>query len=59
MYIDNVLREKIDETAQEIVIHCILDRKDNSPDYNYLQEQLQNLVDNSINEYLDSQMLRK
>jgi hypothetical protein len=55
MHIDNVLREKIDETAQEIVVHCILDRKDKSPNYNYLQEQLQKLVDDSIGQYLDAQ----
>lgn len=55
MYIDNVILERIDETAQEIVIHSVLDKGDKSPDYNYLRHQLQELVDDAIDRYLDSQ----
>jgi hypothetical protein len=53
MYIDNVILERIDETAQEIVCHSIIDKGDKSPDYNYLRHQLQNLVEIAITEHLD------
>lgn len=59
MYIDNVLRERIAQTAQEIVVHSVIDKRDSAPDYSFLQDVLKELVEGSIDEYLDSVPLRK
>jgi hypothetical protein len=53
MYVDKVILDEVDETAQEIVVHSVLDQRNSPPDYSYVKKQLQKLVVKSIAHALD------